>query len=338
MVSAPQLVLRIILGVMAVAVLAAVLYTIGRKIEVGPAGYQEVRGELTGRFEPARTVEYQGASYQYRSGLLTVLVMGVDRAGDSEAAPTGFRNGGQADFLLLLVFDAKAKTITPIHIDRDTMAEITVLGVLGNVAGTRRAQICLSHGFGDGGEQSSLYTADAVSKLLYGVDIDFYISLNLDAISILNDALGGVPVTLKDDFTSLDPSMTKGSTLTLRGQQAEYYVRSRMAIGVGTNEARMVRQREYMAGAGRLLSQKMREDGGFLGELLDALGKNLQSNMPRGRMINEFYGSRDFENRDTITPPGQHKVGEDGFMEYHMEEPALEKLVIQLFFTPRESG
>lgn len=337
LVSTRQLVLRIALGITAVAVLAAVLYGIGRKIELGSGGQGEARGELAGRFEPPRTVDYHGATYQYRNDLLTVLVMGIDRAEENSAGATGFRNGGQADFLLLLVFDSKAKAITPIHIDRDTMAEITVLGVLGSVAGTRNAQICLSHGFGDGGEQSSLYTADAVGKLLYGVEIDFYISVNMDAISMINDALGGIPVTLKDDFTSLDPSMTRGSAITLRGEQAEYYVRGRMGIGIGTNEARMERQREYLSGAGARLAKKLREDAGFLGDLLDDLGKSLQSNMSRGRMINEFYGSRDFEDRAIVAPVGEHVVGKDGFMEYHMDEASLEKLVIELFFTPQEA-
>ena len=74
---------------------------------------------------------------------------------------------------MLLVIDANEKTITSIQIDRDTMAEITILGVLGNEVGTRKAQICLSHGFGDGKDQSCKLTQDAVSKLLLGAEIVF---------------------------------------------------------------------------------------------------------------------------------------------------------------------
>ena len=40
--------------------------------------------------------------------------------------------GGQADFQRLIVIDSKDKTVRQLQIDRDTMAEVTVLGMLGN--------------------------------------------------------------------------------------------------------------------------------------------------------------------------------------------------------------
>ncbi|MEI2718881.1 MAG: LCP family protein [Gemmatimonadales bacterium] len=82
---------------------------------------------------------------------------------------------------------------------------------------SRRAQISLQHGFGDGGEQSARLTADAVSKLFGGMPVDFYIALDMDAISTLNDALGGVEVKVEDDFSALDPAMAQGSTIRLTG-------------------------------------------------------------------------------------------------------------------------
>ena len=104
---------------------------------------------------------------------------------------------------------------------------------------------------------------------MHGIDIDFYISLEMDGISTLNDALGGVTVTLEDDFTALDPTMTKGTTLTLEGNQAEYYVRGRMYIGVGTNEARMVRQQVFMSALSQRLSELIHESesANFIGNL-----------------------------------------------------------------------
>ena len=56
------------------------------------------------------------------------------------------------------------------------MTPITILGVLGDRSGVRTAQVSLSHGFGDGGAQSCEFTVDAVSNLLLGTQIDFYIA------------------------------------------------------------------------------------------------------------------------------------------------------------------
>ena len=128
------------------------------------------------------------------------------------------------------MIDSKDKTVRQLKIDRDTMAEVTVLGMLGNPVGTTQMQISLAHGFGDGKEESCGYARDAVSRLLQGENIDFYLAMSLDGISVLNDLAGGVTVTLEDDFSAADPAMTKGATLTLQGNQAEIFVRRRMDI------------------------------------------------------------------------------------------------------------
>ena len=320
----------IALVVLVCALVAA--YIIGRNMENGGATTE--RGSLDGRFEEARVIEYDGQHYRYRhQDITTVLFMGVDTTEEGSNAGVGFRNGGQSDFLLLMVIDNRNKRITPVQIDRDTMTEITVLSVLGRPAGTTHAQICLSHGFGDGKAQSCGFTVNAVSNLLLGVDIDFYIAVNLDSISQINDALGGVTVTLEDDFSMLDPTMTPGTTLTLRGKQAEYYVRDRMNVR-STNAARMVRQRNYMTKLAELLDGKTTKNAEFIGELFDLLEPNLVTNMKRGRMINEVWNTRRYTRAETISPAGEHSVGSNGFVEFHADEAALAQLVLGLFFEP----
>lgn len=228
---------------LAVLVLAAVLFFVGGSWLEKRSQKPETRTELPQ--ETAETMEVDGVTYRRRTDLTTILVMGIDH--DSEVEAEGSYQGGQADFQRLIVIDSKDKTVRQLKIDRDTMAEVTVLGMLGNPVGTTQMQISLAHGFGDGKEESCGYARDAVSRLLQGENIDFYLAMSLDGISVLNDLAGGVTVTLEDDFSAADPAMTKGTTLTLQGDQAEIFVRRRMDIGEGTNEARMVRQEEYLA-------------------------------------------------------------------------------------------
>lgn len=334
-ISTRRMILYILAGAILVLCLITLLYSAVRSIELQTIKQGEMRGDLASRFMELRKVNYNGTTYQYRNGLTTILLMGIDNDESSGIRPTGMRNGGQADFLILLVIDANERTVTPIQIERDTMSEITILGILGKEAGTRTTQICLSHGFGDGKDQSCKLTRDAVSKLLLGTEIDFYIAVNMSAISTINELLGGITVTLKDDFTSLDPTMIKGRTLTLVGEQAEYYVRNRMGIGIGTNEARMARQREYLNSALVLLQSKLDNDSMFVDHLLDSLGDGMLTNMKRGRIINELYGSKDYKKCAIITPYGEYIVGKDGFMEFHADEAALEALVIKTFFAPQ---
>lgn len=325
-----RLLVRYVCILMGVVVLAGIGYSLFRRLEVSAHSTEAPRGDLSGRFSEAYMVSYDGRKYIYNNSLLSVLFMGVDRSDDNAAA--GYRNGGQADFLMLLLIDTRAETITQLQIDRDTMAEITVLGVLNNKVGTRSAQICLSHGFGDGKKQSCELTLTAVQQLLLGVEIDYYVALDLNAISTLNDALGGVTVTLEDDFTKYDPDMTKGREMTLIGDQSEVFVRFRYDVGDGTNASRQRRQQVYMAEAFKQMTRMLREDQNFVGDLFDQLGSAMVTNMSRGRMINVAYKSRDYRQLPPLSLAGEHTIGADGFVEFHVDEQAMEHLVMDTFF------
>ena len=80
----------------------------------GGAFAKTVRGDLSDRFEEPPTLEKDGQTYQYRRGLETILFMGIDTRLQYDDERSGFRNGGQSDFLLLLVIDEENETITPI--------------------------------------------------------------------------------------------------------------------------------------------------------------------------------------------------------------------------------
>ena len=319
-------------GIIALILVCTLLFYFGgRWLET--RNYTEARGDLT-ETEETETQEVDGVLYRRRKNLTSILVMGVDR--DSDAESDSPFEGGQADFQRLIVIDPDEGTVHQLKIDRDTLTEVTVLGFLGSPIGTQTMQISLAHGFGDGKEQSCEYAREAVEGLLNGENIDFYLAMNLDGITVLNDAVGGVTVTLEDDFSAHDPAMTKGTTLTLHGKQAEYYVRSRMDIGEGTNEARMVRQENYLNQLSSLLEGKIRQDKQFVTTLYEELTPYLVSDMAKGRLINEVWAARDYTLEDAIELTGEHQVAEDGFMEFHADEDSIQKAVLELFWEPVE--
>ena len=202
--KAKWLILVIAAGIL---LLGVILYAGGRWLET--RSVEEARGDLT-QTEAVETQEYNGVTYQRREGLTSILVMGVDH--DSAVESESAYQGGQGDFQRLIVIDPERQVIRQLKIDRDTMTECTVLGYLGSPIGTKEMQISLAHGFGDGKEESCEYAREAVEGLLLGQSIDFYVAMNMDGISELNDLAGGVTVTLEDDFSSIDPAMPKGST------------------------------------------------------------------------------------------------------------------------------
>ena len=321
----------IVIALVAVALLVLAFFG-GRYLE-HRMEKPEARGDahLRQELEKAPEIQVNGHTYRLRQHLTTILLMGVDRGSDAEVG-NSYRNGGQADFLRLLIIDPNEKRIQQLPIDRDTMTPITILGVLGNRTGTRTERIGLSHGFGKGGEDSCRLTVEAVSNLLYDVPVDFYIALNMDGISELNDLLGGVTVTLEDDFSSLDPAMTQGATLTLTGEQAEKYVRGRMSIGIGTNESRMGRQQQFFAEAQKKLRARLQADSNAAGAIFDALVPYLVTDIARGRLINEAYAAKDYVIEEPIRIMGEHSVDKQGFMQFVADEDQLQEIVLSIFY------
>ena len=157
--------------------------------------YQEKRGNMTEGFGQLKTVEIGGVKYREKPAVTTLLICGIDVPTETDdVSEATYRNAGPADFLLLLGIDHTDKKIHQLQIDRDTMAEIDILGVFGNEVGTRVWQICLSHSYGKTPQDNAKYTVRAVERLLGGIEVDGYYMIDYTAMGTINDALGGVPV------------------------------------------------------------------------------------------------------------------------------------------------
>ena len=315
-----------VVALLAVLAVVLVLYGGGRWLEKR-AEKPETRTQLPQADQ--ETVEVDGVTYRKKSRLTTILVMGVDH--DTQDSYE-YRKAGQADFLRLVVLDDADKTVQQLQIDRDTITPVTVLGLLGDRYEPVTQQICLGYAFGDGRQTSCEVTVEAVENLLGGQTIDQYLAMGLDGFSTLNDLAGGVTVTLEDDFSAIDPAMTKGTTLTLHGDQAETFVRTRRSIGVGTNEARMARQEQYIQKLATQLDAEVKQNQNFVLTAYDAMEPYLYTNIPRGQLANEVWAAKDYERMDTIKPEGTHEIGADGFMEFYPDAASLQQAVLQLFY------
>ena len=97
------------------------------------------------------------------------------------------------------------KTVSIITVNRNTMAPVDVYDEDGIYMGQYVKQITLQHGYGDGKELSCERTVTAVSRLFHNLPINGYVAINMDAIPALNDAVGGVPVTVLASMNSRTP-------------------------------------------------------------------------------------------------------------------------------------
>ncbi len=274
-------------------------------------------------------VTVNGEDYLPREGVTNFLVIGLDQPGKMVSSGS-YNNTVQADFLLLVSFDDSNKSYSLLQINRDTMTEFDVLGLFGTKAGTRVAQIALSHTYGDGLKVSCNNTVSAVSRLLYGTRIDGYVSLTMDAVGILTDYIGGVQITFDEDYTEINDSYRKGETVLLRGDDALGFTRARGSLSDSSNLYRMRRQKLFLNALVDTLARQKHDSDYFLNacqEISDYMVT--ESSITEIQELFEHFS--DYRMSEFVSPKGEARVG-DKFMEFYIDTGDLESIVTRLYF------
>lgn len=276
-------------------------------------------------------ISYNGKEYIYNQDIKAYLIMGIDKEG-KVAAAEDYQSGGQSDAMFLLITNADNKTMSVVSINRNTMTKIETYYKNGLSSGAKDAQICTQHGFGDGRQLSCTRTVDAVSYLFYNLPIHGYLSLRLDAIPILNDAIGGVELKVLEDvsYANRDVDLKKGEVVTLTGIEAYYYLRGRELDTFDSSTNRLRRQEQYITS---FVEQAMQATSGSTSKMLDMYEQvedYIVTNLDFASLASELSEYAYDESR-MYTIPGETVQGET-FEEYHIEEDAFYDMIIELFY------
>lgn len=292
--------------------------------------------DLSRRYE--RSVTINGQSVPLRRRLSSVLLIGTDNFIDDakQNEIEAFYNNNMADFLVVLVFDHAAKTVTPFQINRDTMCDVPWLSVNGLVGGTEFQHITFAHTYGSGKEDSCVNTRNAVSSLLYGVPIDNFFSFTMEAVPLMNDAVGGVTVTLDEDIPALGPEYVRGASVTLKGQEALRFVRWRDTNLVDSNNPRMSRHRLYLQAFTAAAREAMAANEDLATKLFKAAEPFLCTDLSVEQIADISTALRDYTILPAVTPDGQYVMGED-YAEFYVDEASLAQCVKSAFCAPDAS-
>lgn len=283
-------------------------------------------------------VAYQGKEYLYNTDIKTYLMMGVDIDGPVQQS-SDYTQGGQSDALFLLVVNNKTEQLQVISINRNTMADIELCDEEGIDMGPLKTQICLQHAFGDGKRLSCSKTVDAVSGLFQNIPISGYLAMNMGGIPQMNDAVGGVEVTVQQDisFPKAGVNLKKGQKVTLNGMQAYYYLHGRDTEEYDSATKRLQREEQYIVAYMDKLKKVSTENPDQVTEIYNSVSDYLVTSVDFTSMIEQLmnYG---FSEDQMYTVPGKTVEGKpiDGkrYEEYHVDEDAMEELIMKVFYTP----
>lgn len=276
------------------------------------------------------SVVFGGDEYLLNEDIDTFLVLGLDKY-KGTASVDSYNNDEQADFLMLFVFDNLKKEYKVLHINRDTIVPVNILGVAGNKVDTVNKQIALAHTYGNGKNVSCQNTADSVESLLKGVKVEHYASLSLDSVAIFNDLVGGVEVEVLHDFTGVDDTLIKGEKVLLMGEHALNYVKERRGVEESTNAERMQRQKQYLEALREKTFEKMENDLEFTANAALKMKDYIVSDRSITQLRDIADKIKEFEYKGTMDIKGTAEMGEE-YIEFYPDETALEKMIIETFY------
>ena len=279
----------------------------------------------------SKTIVRDGVKYYPRQDITVVLLLGINQTG--KVVQTEYNHGGAADMVTLMVFDEQTEECTLLSLNRDMMVDMPMLTDTGKEAGVYYGQLAYAHTYGDGMEDSCENVRKTVSNLLYGVPVDYYFSLNMDAIAVLNDAVGGVTVNVVDDFSAVDPSITKGQ-ITLLGQQAVNYVQARWDVGDELNLSRMERHKEYMHNFAAMLKDKIDSESEFVVRAYEQVADYIVSDCSVQILsrLEQSYGH--YALGDMVSFEGENVLGDEQY-EFYADEEKRDEIILRYFYAPK---
>lgn len=149
-----------------------------------------------------------------KDGIVNILILGTDAGtpGDKSAS-----NPQRTDTMMLLHYNPETKKATLVSIPRDTMVQLK----------GKDEKINAANFYG-----GVTLAADTVQKLL-GININYYVKIDLNGFVKLIDILGGVEMKIDHRMDYDDPAQnlhihfTKGQTVLLNGEKAMEFFRWR---------------------------------------------------------------------------------------------------------------
>lgn len=279
-------------------------------------------------------ITYKGVTYVPKGNLETYLFAGID-SNDKVKEITEYDGTGQCDVLIVLVRDRTTDTCKLLTIDRNTMTPIRSLEDDGTYIDTSEAQISLAHAMSLDHKTRAENTVDAVSTLLGGHKIDSYAMVNMGAIQIVNDMVGGVTVTVLDDFPDSD-TLIKGNTVTLMGEDAYRYIHDRKTVADGLNQNRMERQAQYEAAFKSAFSAKCGEDKTFPLDVYHALEDYMTTNVGAKKFSRLALLLTDENDEEKVSIEGTYGFDEDGWQTFTPDKDSLQEAILSLFYKEKK--
>ena len=182
--------------------------------------------------------------YNKTEGIYNILLLGIESNAEREAQRKGYRS----DVMMLCSINFDQNTMHLTSVPRDMWVDVPrEIDDAGNVIKSSSQRINTAYSYGGGpNKDGAKYAMKCMEDFLsmdgtFDIDIDYFVSIDMDGMYKLADDLGGVEVVMDRYVAGVG---NKGETVTITSKNIDAYIRTRK--GAGDDYGRVSRQQDYI--------------------------------------------------------------------------------------------
>ncbi len=234
---------------------------------------------------------------------INILIFGIDRSEARDDVYEIYR----PDTIMVANINFQTKSIKLISIPRDSRVDIH------NTGGRDKINASFMYAYnhlstsereeeGRAFEEGAMYLQETASALLGGIPIDYYLGVDMEALPLLGDAVGGVEIYVHQDiYVKYEEPLSEGLQV-LSGEQLLTYSRCR-DYAEGDIERVRVQQTIMMA-----IFDQFKKTGSFMDvpKIYNMAKDMIITNLNFAQIASLGYNFSDFSSEDltTYTMPG----------------------------------
>lgn len=282
--------------------------------------------------DSGQTITYNDKTYELNKDLISVVFLGVDKTLSNS---NSIGEAGQADAIYILTYDTSSQKCKIIPVSRESMVDVQLYSGNNESIGIEQMQLCLAYAYGADEKKSAENTISSLSKLFYNIPFDSYITLDWNAIVPLTDAIGGIKLNILEDVPACNPIFRKGENVTLTGEDALTYVRSRDMESINSNNDRLARQKQFLTSYLSQFITKAKKKPSTVTKLLDVADEYMYTNLSSNKIVyiaSEILPNiNDIADIDFLSIQGKTKQG-DVYTEFYPDETNLYETILNVFY------
>ncbi len=281
--------------------------------------------------EEQHYLEHEGVQYVRNPDVHGILLLGLQQQDIENPLISE-----QADTVILLTLNTKTKEVSMLSVPRDLPSTIFYQDVSGGVSHTGEGPLCNVYAIGgnpafaDRPLDAGRFTTASLGHELFDTNIDRFASVDMTAIRLVVDFLGGLELPLTPEFANLTGNSLDEETVFVNGEMAELYLRHRgESIEDGANLERMDRQEEFFKIMFDAVVDEAKSNPFFALQMVEIFQYYVETDLSFFEKLYVAYIMLTVESIEFDSMQGEMNANN-----FQMDEEATEEYIRNLYYEP----